>query len=211
MKLEMEPAGGHAPWHRARTFASLAAGLALGALLSLHHSAADAGEPPVADAEYTIGPVPQFEPRKLHAIWKPIVDEVARRTGLRFNLVTTLTIQDFHAAYARGKFDFVYVNPYNVVHFHEAQAYIPLVADKEPLHGIVVVAKDSEFKTIAGLNGKTVAFPSPNALAATMLVRSDLEQLHHVAVTPLYAGTHSSVYLHVAKGLAAAGGGTEKT
>ena len=30
------------------------------------------------------------------------------------------------------------------------------------------------------LNGKTVAFPSPNALGASLLMRADLERLHKI-------------------------------
>jgi phosphate/phosphite/phosphonate ABC transporter binding protein len=160
---------------------------------------------------YTFGVVPQFEQRKLYATWKPIIDELEKRTGLRFNLVTTLKIQDFEKAIARGEFDFVYVNPYHLVQVHDAQGYIPLVADKVPVRGIVVVRKDGPIKKLEDLNGKTVAFPSPNALGASLLVRADLEQVHHTTVSPIYVTTHSSVYLHVAKGLAAAGGGVEKT
>lgn len=160
---------------------------------------------------YSFGVVPQFEQRKLYATWKPIVDDLEKRTGLKFDLVTTLKIQDFEKAIARGEFDFVYVNPYHIVQVHRAQGYIPLVADNAPLRGIVVVRKDSQFEKLSDLNGKDVAFPSPNALAASMLVRADLDQLGHATITPMYVTTHSSVYLHVAKGLAAAGGGVEKT
>ncbi len=42
-------------------------------------------------------------------------------------------------------------------------------------------------------------------------MRADLERLHGTVVKPLYVKTHSSVYLHVVKGLADAGGGVEKT
>jgi phosphonate transport system substrate-binding protein len=182
-----------------------------GTVLFNRQPPANAGPPSSGAAEYTFGAVPQFEQRKLHAIWKPIVDELALRTGLQFNLVSTLTVQEFHSAYTRGQFDFVYVNPYNIARLHGTQAYVPLVADKKPVRGIVVIRKDGEVKTVADLNGKTVAFPSPNAMGASLLVRSDFEQIHHIQVTPLYVKTHSSVYLHVAKGLAAAGGGVEKT
>lgn len=160
---------------------------------------------------YTFGVVPQFEQRKLYATWKPLIDELEKRTGLKFNLVTTLKIQDFEKAIARGEFDFIYVNPYHVVQVHDAQGYIPLVADKVPVRGIVVVRKDGPIKKLEDLNGKTVAFPSPNALGASLLVRADLEQVYHTTVSPIYVTTHSSVYLHVAKDLAAAGGGVEKT
>jgi phosphonate transport system substrate-binding protein len=160
---------------------------------------------------YSFGVVPQFEQRKLYAIWKPIIEDLQKRTGLQFNLVTTLKIQDFEIALKRGEFDFVYVNPYHVIQVQDVQAYIPLVADKAPLRGILVARKDGPIQTPADLNGKTVAFPSPNALGASLLARADLNQVFHVQTNPVYVTTHSSVYLHVIKDLAAAGGGVEKT
>jgi phosphonate transport system substrate-binding protein len=178
-----------------------------GILPGVHQQQAFAAE----EKTYTFGVVPQFEQRKLYAIWKPVIDDLEKRTGLKFNLVTTLKIQDFEKAFSRGEFDFVYVNPYHVVQLHDTQAYIPLVADKTPLRGILVVRKGGQINKPSDLDGKNVAFPSPNALGASLLVRADLDQVHHVKITPMYVTTHSSVYLHVAKGLASAGGGVEKT
>jgi phosphonate transport system substrate-binding protein len=160
---------------------------------------------------YSFGVVPQFEQRKLHAIWKPIIDELEKRTGLNFNLVTTLQIQDFEKEFIAGKLDFVYMNPYHILKAAESQGYIPLVRDKVLLRGIVVTHKDSPIKDVSELNGKEVAFPSPNAIGACMLVRAELERRYNVKVVPLYVKTHSSVYLHVAKNLTVAGGGVEKT
>jgi len=164
-----------------------------------------------AAGTYTFGVVPQFEQRKLHAIWKPIIDELEKRTGLFFSLVTTLKIQDFEKEFLKGGFDFVYMNPYHVVKTIADPGYVPLVSDKKPLRGILVVRKDSPISAVTELNGKTIAFPAPNALGASLVMRADLEQLHHITVRPLYVKTHSSVYLHVIKGLVAAGGGVEKT
>lgn len=171
-----------------------------------------AGQPaPSATGTYTFGVVPQFEQRKLYAIWKPIIEELEKRTGFTFKLVTTLKIQDFEKEFFKGGFDFVYMNPYHIVKTIASQDYVPLVSDKKPLRGVLVVRKDSPITKVAELSGKVVAFPSPNALGASLMMRSDLDRLHHVMVKTLYVKTHSSVYLHVVKGLAAAGGGVEKT
>ena len=167
--------------------------------------------PSRAAEPYTFGVVPQFEQRKLYAVWKPIIDELQKRTGLAFKLVTTLQIQDYEKELAKGTFDFIYVNPYHVIKLWRTQGYAPLVCDKTPLRGILVVKKDGPIRTLADLNGKTVAFPSPNALGASLVMRAELDQLHRVRITPLYVKTHSSVYLHVVQGLASAGGGVEKT
>ncbi|MDH4164106.1 MAG: phosphate/phosphite/phosphonate ABC transporter substrate-binding protein [Nitrospirota bacterium] len=163
------------------------------------------------DSVYSFGVVPQFEQRKLYAIWKPVIDELEKKTGLSFKLVTTLKINDFEKEYMAQKFDFAYMNPYFIVRGVTPGTYIPLVRDNKPHRGIVVVRRDGTVKRVADLAGKTVAFPSPNAIGATLMTRAELERLFNVTVEPLYVKTHSSVYLHVAKELAVAGGGVEKT
>lgn len=161
--------------------------------------------------EYSFGVVPQFEQRKLYAIWKPIIDELEKETGFSFKLVTTLKINDFEKEYQAGKFDFCYMNPYFVIKGVTPGTYVPLVRDKKDLRGIIVVRRDGPVKNISDLKNQTVAFPAPNALGATLLTKSELKRLFGVNVIPLYVKTHSSVYINVATGIAKAGGGVEKT
>lgn len=160
---------------------------------------------------YSFGVVPQFEQRKLYAIWKPIIDALEKGTGLAFSLVTTLKINDFEKEYMAEKFDFAYMNPYFIVRGVTPGTYLPLVRDNKPHRGIVVVRKNGPIRTVDDLRGKTVAFPSPNAIGATLMTRAELERKFGVKVVPLYVKSHSSVYLHAAKGLADAGGGVLKT
>lgn len=163
-----------------------------------------------ADA-YSFAVVPQFEQRKLFAIWKPVIDELEKRTGLNFKLVATLTVPAFERELEKGGFDFVYANPYHILRVSASPGYIPLVRDEAPLRGILVVRKDNPIRDMAGLDGKKLAIPSPNALGASLLLRADLAQLFRVTMVPVNVKTHSSVYLHVANGLVDAGGGVEKT
>lgn len=162
-------------------------------------------------ASYTFAVTPQFEQRKLIAIWSPIVAELEKRTGLSIQLTSMMSVPDFEKELVKASFDFVYCNPYNIIKSKPSPGYIPLVRDRSLMHGLVLVRKDSPLTGIADLEGKTVAFPSPNALGASLLVRADLARLHHVNIKPLYVKTHSSVYLHVVNGLADAGGGVETT
>lgn len=160
---------------------------------------------------YTFAVVPQYQQRQLFSIWKPIVDELAKRSGLELKLVATLTVPDFERELAKGAFDFVYANPYHILREVPRQGYIPLVRDKAPLRGILVVRKDSPIKSPSELEGKDLAIPSFNALGASLLIRADLEQLFKIKMKPINVKTHSSVYLQVANGLVAAGGGVQKT
>lgn len=158
---------------------------------------------------FTVGVVPQFERRQLFAVWKPILDELGRRTGHGFELATTTDIADFDRQYFRGAFDFAYMNPYLAV--VNPQGYLPLVRDRTPLYGILVVRQDSPARSPADLDGAEIAFPTPNAIGASMLIRAELTKKFQVRFTPRYVKSHTAVYLSVAQGLTTAGGGVQKT
>lgn len=161
---------------------------------------------------FTVGVVPQFEARKLHSIWRPILDQLEKRTGYHFKLQGSQTIPDFEIEFMRGKFDFAYMNPYHLVIANRKAGYIPLVRDiGRELFGVLVVAKNSGVNDPASLAGKIVAFPAPNALGASLQMRQELYDSFGVTVIPKYVKTHDSVYLNVLLGKAAAGGGVQKT
>lgn len=162
-------------------------------------------------AIYTFGVTPQFEQRRLYATWKPILDAVEKRTGVRFRFMSEFSVPKFEQSVARGAFDFIYVSPYHIYAERSRQGYMPLVRDQAPLYGIVVVRRDSPLQGVPDLAGKSLAVPSPNAIGASMLVRADLERGHGVRMTLVNAKSHSSAYLHVVNKLAEAAGGVEKT
>lgn len=177
--------------------------------------------PPGGQAEspkntiYKVGVVPQFEARRLHQIWRPILDELQRHTGYRFELVGSPTIPAFENEFMAGAFDFAYMNPYHLMLAHDTEGYLPLVRDRgRTLYGILAVRKDSnvkDIKDIKELQGKVVAFPAPNALGASLQIRQELKDYFGVQVKPRYVKTHDSVYLNVVLRQAAAGGGVQKT
>ena len=161
---------------------------------------------------YTFGVTPQYDQRQLTKIWQPILDELTYRTGLLLSLAGVPQVADFEKRFVAGQYDFVYISPYfasMAVHQH---GYRLLVRDRaEDLYGVLVVRRDSPIQTPRDLNGKVVAFPLPNALSASLLIRADLANQFHVQITPRYVQTHSSVYLQVAQGLVDAGGGVQGT
>ncbi len=162
--------------------------------------------------EYSLGVVPQFEQRKLFEIWQPILLALEQRTGFRLNLVGSPKIPVFEKKFLAGQYDFAYMNPYHLLKANESQGYVPLVRDSSrQLKGVLVVAHDSPYDTLDDLSGEMIAFPSPNALGASLLMRAELESLYNLKFIPRYVQTHSSVYLNVALGQTAAGGGVLST
>ncbi|MFT6436196.1 MAG: phosphonate transport system substrate-binding protein [Candidatus Azotimanducaceae bacterium] len=161
-----------------------------------------------AETVYKFGVVPQFEPRKLADIWMPILAELSSRTGLKFEMVGSSRIGEFERSFLAGEYHFAYMNPYHALLASSNKGYVPLVRDHgRKLSGILVVRKDSKIKNVEELNGKSVAFPSPNALGASLLMRADLEKREGVHVKPIYVQTHSSVYLNVLLNKTVSGGG----
>jgi phosphonate transport system substrate-binding protein len=173
---------------------------------------ASAGTLHAASPSYSFGVTPQFDQRRLVATWQPIIDELTRRTGLTFTLASVPQEAGFEKRFLAGEYDFAYMNPYHAVLATQRQGYQTLVRDHaEFLYGVLVVRRASPIHAPRDLDGKTVAFPSPNSLGASLLIRADLANTFHVRITPRYVQTHTSVYLQVAQGMVDAGGGVQGT
>ncbi len=161
---------------------------------------------------YSWSVVPQFSPIVVHRDWTPLLEELQRRTGIRFRLLPASGFDEFERSLYSGRYDFVYANPYQTLLARRAQGYIPLVRDEQRrLTGILVVRKDSPYQTPKDLDGKTIAFASPNAFAVSLYMRAMLDQKEGIRFTPLWTGTHSNAYRQVLLGRADASGGIYRT
>lgn len=166
--------------------------------------------PAQAKDVYSVGVVPQQSAAKLAEDWGPLLAQLSATTGVTLRFATAPSIPEFEKRLDRGEYDFAYMNPYHFVVFNEAPGYLPLVRENKQIRGIVVVGKDSPVQRIEELAGQTLAFPAPAAFAATILPQAELAR-QGIRVTPRYVSSHDSVYMSVAKGMASAGGGIERT
>lgn len=159
----------------------------------------------------TFGIVPQQSATTLAKRWTPIFQYLSEKTGEDIRFSTAKDIPTFEKRLVAGEYDIAYMNPYHYTVFNQVPGYqaIAKQSDKE-IKGIVVVRKDSPFKNLADLKGKKLAFPAPAAFAASVIPRSTMEQ-QGIHITPQYVSSHESVYLGVARGFFAAGGGVMRT
>lgn len=170
--------------------------------------------PVAAQAErptYTVAVVPQFQAVEIHRVWGPILERVGERAQVKLVLQTAKDIPAFEDEVMAGKPDFAYMNPYHEVLARRAAAYVPLVRDTKLLTGLLVVRKDDPITSVQGLQGKTLAFPAPNAFGASLLIRAHLAEIDKVSIQPLYAKTHTNAYRQTIMGLTAASGGLRAT
>jgi phosphonate transport system substrate-binding protein len=162
-------------------------------------------------ASLSFGIVPQQSAQKLARLWTPVFKYLSDKTGEDIRFSTAHDIPTFEKRLVAGEYDIAYMNPYHYTVFHQVPGYEAIARQKDKrIKGIMVVRKDSPLTELAGLNGQTLAFPSPAAFAASVVPRAQME-LQGMQITPQYVSSHDSVYLGVARGFFAGGGGVLRT
>ena len=79
------------------------------------------------------------------------------------------------------------MNPYHFKVANEKLGFIPLLKDESRrLRGVLVAASNGQINNVNDLDGKVVAFPAPNALGASLLMRYEPEELFGVKVIPKF-------------------------
>lgn len=164
-----------------------------------------------ATKAFTVAVVPQLPRAVTYAKWAPLLEVIGRNTKQCFDLVVPETIPAFEKLLFKGQPDFAFVNPYHEVMAKKKKGYIPLVMDsRSKLTGILVVQVNSPIRSIQELKGKEIAFPAPNAFAASLLIRAELAK-KGIYIKPKYLFTHASSYRAAAIGDVVASGGVNTT
>ena len=139
-------------------------------------------------------------------------ERTGKETDCEFVWKRSKDIPDFEKNLFEGDFDFSYANPWHVVRAHDVQGYTPLIhSGSKKLKGILVVPKESLIEDVTALSDKEISFPAPNAFAASLIIRAELTKRFGMRIKPVYLGSHSNVYAHVAKAKVMAGGGVMGT
>ncbi len=186
-------------------------GILLFLSLSFNCQSSCVGDNKTKERIYSFYVVPQLALSETYFSWVSVLDHVGKELGLCFELNVPQTIPSFEQDLKIGKADFAFMNPYHLLASNRSQGYIPIIADaKDNLSGIIVIKKNSAISKIQDLNGQRIAFPAPNALAASLLIRAHLAN-YNIQIFPEYVKSHSNVYRSVINGDVSAGGGIHKT
>jgi phosphonate transport system substrate-binding protein len=162
--------------------------------------------PSLWGAPLSIGITPLKAASKLAEDWQPLIAEVGRRAGVELVFRTAASVPAFGERLAQGEYDIAYMNPYHYAVYSARTGYRAMVREQgRPLAGIIIVRKDSPYRKLADLAGRTVIFPTPLAFAASLLTQAELQR-QGVAIDARYVQSHDSVLHGVASGGFDAGG-----
>jgi phosphonate transport system substrate-binding protein len=137
--------------------------------------------------------------------WNPILTYVSRKSGVPLELKLAKTAKEGNTIAEQGKYDFLYTN-----HFFTPErdrlGYKVIARPAGPgIRSQIVVPEDSPIQTLQDLNGKDVAFVSPDAFAGYSLPMDALLR-SKVKINVIFTGNQeaSSAQLKINK-VAAAG------
>jgi phosphonate transport system substrate-binding protein len=121
--------------------------------------------------EYIFGIHPLHNPKRLFEVYGPLIDLINEKIPtIKLKLEASRNYDSFNKKLYSGHFDFALPNPYQTV---ESLKYgydvFGKMGDDFNFRGIILVRKDSNIKNINDLKGKSISYPAPTALAATML------------------------------------------
>ena len=152
-----------------------------------------------------LGIFPYLSTRQLVKNFAPLLPALSRAVGLPVHLRTASSFGSFSDNLASGKYDIVLVQPFEfekAVHL----GYLPLAGMKDLTQGTFFVKKDSPYRSITDLTGKTVAMApiesAQSRLGKRALLKAGLTPDRDVEVK--YVNTHDSCLREVQRGAAAA-------
>ncbi len=168
-----------------------------------------------APAAYIFGVHPYANPKEVFEAYLPIMRYLERKIpGTRFEVEAAKDYADYEAKLAARRFHFGLPNPYQTLFaLDHGYRVIAKMAPDEDFRGLIVARAERRIDSPRDLAGSTVCFPSPTAVAGTMLPMLYLRD-HGVDVNRdirvRYVGSQFSSILNAYAGDAAACGSTAR-
>ncbi len=160
-------------------------------------------------ALYVFGVHPLHNPSRLFKVYQPMIDYINKNLAeAELRLEASRNYAIFDKKLFSGYFHFALPNPYQtVIATQKGYRVFGKMGDDDNFRGIILVRKDSGIKTVQDLKGKTVSYPAPTALAATIMPQWYLHK-HGINInediTNSYVGSQESSIINVYLGKSAA-------
>ncbi len=155
-----------------------------------------------ANTEYIFGVHPLHNPQRLQEVFGPLMTYLSVNIpNAQFKLEASRNYASYDQKLYAQKFHFSLPNPFQTINaVDKGYQVFGKMADDENFRGIIIVRKDSGIEKETDLIGKSVSYPAPTALAATMMPQYYL-QTHGVDVMNdldnQYVGSQESSIMNV--------------
>lgn len=159
---------------------------------------------------YSFAVHPLHNPALLYKTYRPLIEYLdAHSGGAKFKLIASRDYDSFARRLDAGEFAFALPNPYQAIEATQHNYSIfGKVSGDEGFRGLILTRRDKRPASVRELVGKTISYPAPTAVAATMLPQFYL-QSHGLPVAQtrtVYVGSMESAIESVASGASDAAG-----
>ena len=123
------------------------------------------------ETSYVFSVHPLHNPKRLHAIFNPVIEYLSSEIeGVKFVLEASRNYDSYDERLYNRQPHFSLPNPFQTINaIKQGYRVFGKMGDDENFRGIILVRKDSGIEKISDLKGKTISYPAPTALAATMM------------------------------------------
>jgi len=160
-------------------------------------------EPPQQSGQiYRFAIHPLYNPKKLTELYQPLIEYLNRQIkDVHFELEASRDYAVYESKFRQRDAELLLPNPWQTLEaMKNGYSVIAMAGDAENFKGIFLVRRDGNIKDPQDAKGKIVSYPSPTALAATVLPQYFLHQ-HGVNVNRdidnRYVGSQESSIMHV--------------
>lgn len=175
-----------------------------------HYTPSYTSTPTAQQTVLIFGVHPLHNPQRLFETYGPLVEYLNRNfPDITIQLEASRSYAEFDKKLYNRHFHFALPNPYQTLNsLQHGYRIFAKMGEDDKFRGIIIVRKDSGITRVADLKGKTVSFPAPTALAATMM---PLYFLHthgldvNKEIKRLFSGSQESSIMNVYLGKSAAG------
>ena len=168
-------------------------------------------EAPAAEARvYRLAVHPLHNPEKLVRAYQPLIDHLNLQIAdARFSLEASRDYAEYERKFRARTPDLLLPNPWQTLEAMKVgYGVIAMAGEPGDFKGIFVVRRDSGIKQPADLKGKSVAYPSPTALAACIMPQWFLHRRGvnvNRDIENRYVGSQESAIMNAYLGQVAAG------
>ncbi len=120
---------------------------------------------------YKFGVFPHMPMSRLLEVHQPITDDLAQKLGKPIDLLTKSTFALFEHELQQESYDIAFIQPFDYPAAHDRYHYLPVARRAAYLSAIILVLKESPFKSLADLKGLRLSNPAETAAVTQMTNR----------------------------------------
>lgn len=118
---------------------------------------------------YVFGVFPHVPKSKLYDMYSPVAIDFQKKLNKKVLVRTKSSYNEFETSLASEIFDIALIQPFNYPNAHDKHNYLPIARRSDKLSALLIVKKNSNYKTLADLKNKVIASTAKTAAVSRLM------------------------------------------